>query len=95
MEANLIHIASDYLGEWDPGLRDGLLGDHSCSAVFDNSKIKKFVPDFHCDVSFEEGAKRVVEWFDADPAARAIVDYDWDKDMDALVATYQAGLPKR
>ena len=95
VEANLIHIASDYLGEWDPGLRDGLLGDHSCSAVFDNSKIKKFVPDFHCEVSFEEGAKRVVEWFDADPAARAIVDYDWDKDMDALVATYQAGLPKR
>jgi hypothetical protein len=46
-------------------------------------------------VSFEEGAKRVVEWFDADPAARAIVDYDWDKDMDDLVATYRAGLPKR
>ena len=95
VEANLIHIASDYLGEWDPGLREGLLGDHSCSAVFDNSKIKKFVPDFHCKVSFDEGAKRVVEWFDADPAARAIVDYDWDNDMDALVATYQAGLPKR
>ena len=63
--------------------------------MFDNSKIKKFVPDFVCKVPFEEGAKRVVAWFDADPAARAIVDYDWDNDMDALVATYRAGLPKR
>ena len=95
VEANLIHIASDYLGEWDPGLRDGLLGDHSCSAVFDNSKIKKFVPDFVCKISFEEGAKRIVEWFDADPATRAIVDTDWDNDMDNLVATYRAGYPKR
>ena len=95
VDANLIHIASDYLGEWNPDLRESLLGDHSCSAVFDNSKIKKFVPDFVCKVPFEEGAKRVVAWFDADPAARAIVDYDWDNDMDALVATYRAGLPKR
>ena len=95
VDANLIHIASDYLGEWNPDLRESLLGDHSCSAVFDNSKIKKFVPDFHCQVPFEEGAKRVVAWFDTDPAARAIVDYDWDRDMDNLVATYRAGLPKR
>ena len=95
VDANLIHIASDYLGEWRADLRESLLGDHSCSAVFDNSKIKKFVPDFHCEVPFEEGAKRVVAWFDADPAARAIVDYEWDKDMDDLVATYRAGLPKR
>jgi inorganic pyrophosphatase/exopolyphosphatase len=95
VDANLIHITSDYLGEWNPDLRESLLGDHSCSAVFDNSKIKKFVPDFHCQVPFEEGAKRVVAWFDADPAARAIVDYEWDNDMDDLVATYRAGLPKR
>ena len=95
VDANLLHIASDYLGHWQPDLRESLLGDHSCSAVFDNSKIKKFVPDFHCKIPFEEGAKRVVAWFDADPATRAIVDYDWDQDMDALVATYQAGLPKR
>lgn len=92
VEANLIHIASDYLGEWDPGLRDGLLGDHSCSAVFDNSKIKKFVPDFKSTVSFEEGAKRIVAWFDADPAAREIVDTEWDEKMDLLIAKYQSNL---
>lgn len=92
VEANLIHIASDYIGAVYPGLRDGLLGDHSCSAVFDNSKIKKFVPDFKCTVPFEEGAKRIVAWFDADPAAREIVDDEWDASMDALIERYQSSL---
>ena len=92
VEANLVHIASDYLGTFDPGLRESLLGDHACSAVFDNSKIKRFVPDFQCTVSFEEGAKRIVEWFDADPAARETVDTQWDAQMDMLIAKYQSNL---
>ena len=92
VDANLVHIASDYLGTFDPGLRESLLGDHACSAVFDNSKIKRFVPDFKCTVSFEEGAKRIVEWFDADPAARETVDTEWDAKMDMLIAKYQSNL---
>ena len=92
VDANLVHIASDYLGTFDPDLRESLLGDHACSAVFDNSKIKKFVPDFQCTVPFEEGAKRIVEWFDADPAAREIVDTEWDEKMDLLIEKYQSNL---
>jgi len=92
VDANLVHIASDYLGTFDPDLRESLLGDHACSAVFDNSKIKKFVPDFKSTVSFEEGAKRIVAWFDADPAAREIVDTEWDEKMDLLIAKYQSNL---
>ena len=92
VDANLVHIASDYLGTFDPALRESLLGDHACSAVFDNSKIKRFVPDFKCTVSFEEGAKRIVEWFDADPAARETVDTQWDAQMDMLIAKYQSNL---
>lgn len=92
VDANLVHIASDYLGTFDPALRESLLGDHACSAVFDNSKIKRFVPDFQCTVSFEEGAKRIVEWFDADPKARETVDTEWDAKMDMLIAKYQSNL---
>lgn len=95
VEANLLHIASDYLGEWDPALRESLLGDHSCSAVFDNSKIKHFVPDFQCQIPFEEGARRIVAWFDANPAIRATIDTEWDTRMDDLVSMYRVGLPKR
>ncbi len=95
VDANLLHIASDYLGEWDPKLRESLLGDHSCSAVFDNSKIKKFVPDFKCKIPFEEGARRIVAWFDADPADRATVDEEWDAEMDSLAEFYRGNLPHR
>ena len=89
VEANLIHIASDFIGDFEPSYRESLLGDHACSAVFDNSKIKRFVPDFTCKVPFAEGAKRALAWFDADPAARATVDTEWDAKMDALINRYQ------
>ena len=89
VDANLIHMASDFIGDCDPMLRESLLGDHACSAVFDNSKLKRFVPDFKCTVPFEEGAKRMVAWFDADPFARATVDAEWDAKMDAMIARYQ------
>ncbi|MCQ2419880.1 MAG: NAD-dependent epimerase/dehydratase family protein [Clostridia bacterium] len=89
VEANLIHIASDFIGDCDPSLRESLLGDHACSAVFDNSKIKRFVPDFHCEIPFREGARRIVEWFDADPAVRETVEPEWDEKMDAIIAKYR------
>lgn len=92
VDANLVHIASDYLGTFNPDLRESLLGDHACSAVFDNSKIKKFVPDFECKITFEEGAKRSLAWFDADPATRETVDTEWDEKMDMLIAKYQSNL---
>ena len=88
VEANLIHIASDFIGDFEPSYRESLLGDHACSAVFDNSKIKRFVPDFVCKVPFAEGAKRALAWFDADPAARATVDKEWDSSMDELIERY-------
>lgn len=90
VEAKLIHIATDFLGEYKTAYFDRLAGDHSCSAVFDNSKIKRFVPDFECTMSFEEGAKRVVDYFDADPVNRATIDEAWDAEMDDIIYRYTA-----
>ena len=36
----------------------GLLGDKALSMVFDNSKIKRLVPDFICTIPFARGARR-------------------------------------
>lgn len=95
VEANLVHISSDFIGEVCPEYRESLKGDHACSAVFDNTKIKKFVPDFKCTVPFAEGAKKCVEWFDADPAARETVDEEWDAMIDDLIAKYRSPLEKK
>lgn len=89
VEARIVHIATDYIGEIYPELKEGLAGDHSVSAVFDNTKIKSFVPDFKCTVPFEEGAKRCIAWFDADPANREIIDPDYDVRMDNILAKYR------
>ena len=90
VEANLIHIASDTLGDFDPALRESLLGDHAVSAVFDNSKMKRFVPDFVCRIPFEEGAKRIVAWFDEDPKVRETLDEEWNDSMDHLIEQYRS-----
>ena len=68
----------------------GLKGDKAVSVVFDNSKIKRFVPGYCATVPFAEGIRRTLAWFDADPARRqmTMANARWDK----LIAAYEDGL---
>jgi len=88
-EPKIVHIATDFIGSCSPKRYESLAGDHAVSAVFDNSKIKRFVPDFHCTVPFEEGARRVIRWFDEDPKARQIPDPGYDEEIDGILSKYQ------
>lgn len=87
----LVHIASDFISTCLPQMTGTLLGDKSNSAVFDNSKIKTIVPDFHCTTRFHEGIKSTIAWFDADQSRRQI-DEDMSAKWDHLIAGYQRGL---
>ena len=49
--ANIVHIPSDVIAAYDEGWGASLLGDKTHSMVFDNSKIKRTVPDFCRDDS--------------------------------------------
>jgi len=89
VEPKIVHIATDFIGECSPARKEGLAGDHAVSAVFDNTKIKKFVPGFQCTVPFAGGAKRVIGWFDADPANREIKDPQYDAEIDMILAKYR------
>jgi nucleoside-diphosphate-sugar epimerase len=90
-EARIVHIASDFIAACLPEMRGTLLGDKSVSAVFDTSKIRRFVPDFRSTTPFAEGIRRTVAWFDAD-AARQQVDAAIDARWDRLIAAYEQGL---
>jgi nucleoside-diphosphate-sugar epimerase len=68
LEADIAHIPSDFITAVEPELGPGLLGDKAHSLVFDNSKIKRFVPGWEAVVPFAEGVARSLEWFEADPA---------------------------
>ncbi len=84
----LVYIPSDSIAKTNPDLAGTLLGDKSWCAVFDNSKIKRFVPDFAATVPFAQGIKRSIEWFEADPE-RCVVDDDYNRFMDSLIAAYE------
>ncbi|MFH1371519.1 MAG: SDR family oxidoreductase [Planctomycetota bacterium] len=82
-----VYIPSDFIAKIDPDHTGTLLGDKSCCAVFDNSKIKRFVPDFVATVPFAQGVKRSIEWFEQDPK-RCAIDDEHNKFMDRLLAAW-------
>ena len=60
VKAKLCHIPSDYIAKKNPKFAGSLLGDKSNNAIFDNSKIKRVVPNFICDIPFRQGVKSTI-----------------------------------
>lgn len=85
--AEKVFIPSDYLGGFDADLKGSLLGDKAISTIFDNNKIKSFVPDFKATIRFKEGIKSTVKWFEEDPK-RMIMDPKNGKFMDKVIQKY-------
>ena len=69
----LVHIPSDFLAAINDWERGNLLGDKAHSAIFDNTKIKRFVPGFHATIPFHAGIRRTLAWFEADASRRRII----------------------
>jgi hypothetical protein len=91
-EAKIVHLPSDLIAAYDPDWGAGLLGDKSQSMIFDNSKIKRLVPDFACTIPFWRGAEEIAAWFEAD-ASRRTVDEGYDRLCDRILAAYAAAWP--
>jgi nucleoside-diphosphate-sugar epimerase len=87
-QANIVHISSDFIGTIDPSQTGGLLGDKAVSAIFDNTKIKSFVPEFSATIPFREGIRRTLAWFEADPA-RQRVGPETNALLDRILAAYE------
>jgi nucleoside-diphosphate-sugar epimerase len=91
VEPKLVHIASDSIAACIPEKRGTLLGDKSVSVVFDNSKIKRFVPEYSATTTFADGVRQTLAWFNADPARKQIDD-QLNATMDKLVTAYEKGM---
>jgi len=87
VEANIVNIPSDFIARVVPSFYGSLIGDKSWSAVFDNSKIKTFVPGFQAQIPFREGIRRTFAWYDADES-RKWVDEAVNADMEKILAAY-------
>jgi nucleoside-diphosphate-sugar epimerase len=91
-EADIVHVPSDLIAAYDPAWGAGLLGDKAHSMVFDNSKIKRVVPDFAATIPFARGAEEVMAWYDADPD-RQVVDEAADRKMDEIIEAWGRAWP--
>jgi len=91
-EAKLVHIPSEYIADYAdkhgfPSERGSLLGDKAYCGIFDNSKIKKFVPGFHATIPFSEGIKQTLEWFESD-ASRMVIKAETNRFLNELIEKY-------
>jgi nucleoside-diphosphate-sugar epimerase len=92
VKPKLVHIPSDWLIRYSdkhhgPDLQGTLLGDKSHSAVFDNSKIKRYVPGFAAKIPFSRGIAETIGWFEAD-AKRQIINNANNKFLDNVVEVF-------
>lgn len=63
----IVKVPTDLICKVAPELTGNLKGDKSHPGVFDNSKIKRFVPDFEARKSFQVGVRESVAWLRAHP----------------------------
>jgi hypothetical protein len=83
-----VHVPSDAIAAADPEWGAGMIGDKSHTMIFDNTKVKRLVPDYVATIPFVQGAREIMDWYEADPA-RQEVDAAMDATMDKLVARYR------
>jgi nucleoside-diphosphate-sugar epimerase len=93
-EPLMVHVPSDVVAAYDPDWGAGLLGDKSQSMIFDNSKIKRLVPDFVCRIPYSRGVEETIAWYDADPARRK-VDEKFNRTCDRILAAWESVWPKQ
>jgi nucleoside-diphosphate-sugar epimerase len=88
VEPKLVHIPSEFLAALSARERGNLLGDKAHSAIFDNSKIKQFVPGYVARIPFHVGARRTLAWFEEDPKRQRIV-HETNQTMDRYIAEWR------
>jgi nucleoside-diphosphate-sugar epimerase len=61
VELKPYYVSSDFLDAVGPyDFKGGLIGDKANTVVFDNSKLKKLVPEFNATIRFDQGIKECI-----------------------------------
>jgi nucleoside-diphosphate-sugar epimerase len=91
VEVKKFHVSSDFIAACDPSFDGGLIGDKSNSVVFDNSKIKRLVPDYVATMRFDQGVRLSVEYALSHPELQ-IPDEEFDCFCDNVIKAQQDAL---
>ncbi|MCC8138605.1 MAG: SDR family oxidoreductase [Clostridiales bacterium] len=90
------YVASDFLiscapKEWD--LRGNLRGDKSNTVFFDNTKLKRLVPDFVQTVRFDQGVRLALDYIRMHPESQ-VPDPEYDAWCDRVIEVQEEALAK-
>ena len=88
VELKPYHISSDYLSavgdKYGFDFEGSLTGDKSVSVVFDNSKLKRVVPDMRTTVRFDQGVRIALDYVLSHPECQ-IEDPEFDQWCDNVI----------
>lgn len=89
VELKAVHIPSEFLAAVsDYDLTGSLIGDKASSVVFDNSKIKRAVPDFRAVVRADQGIRNTIENILAHPELQK-EDTEFDAWCDRVISVFE------
>ena len=81
------HLSSEMISIYAPNQKAALLGDLCNSYIVNNSKIKRFVPDYVATMTFEKGIRKSIAYYQEHPELQGI-DAAWNVTMDKMVGAY-------
>lgn len=86
---DIVRVPTDFICQVAPRLTGNLKGDKAHPGVFDNAKIKRFVPEFGCRIPFHDGVRASVEWLRAHPEQQNL-NPEIDALCDAVATAWRA-----
>lgn len=88
VEAKIVHIPADLICRMYPEFTGPLKGDKIHTALFDNTKIKRLVPEFICSTPFHLGVEGALRRLEAHPEENQ-VDQELNRKLDDILARYK------
>lgn len=90
VKLNAYHVSSDFLAAVGKQyeLSENLLGDKAHTVIFDNTKLKRAVPDFVPTVRYDQGLRKAVEYILAHTELQ-VEDTEFDEWCDRIINTLE------
>ena len=89
VELKPYYVSSEFLASVsDYDFTGSLIGDKACSVVFDNSKLKKAVPEFKATVHYEDGIRNTINNVLSNPSLQK-EDPEFDEWCDKVIAALE------
>ncbi|HKL80374.1 MAG TPA: SDR family oxidoreductase [Mobilitalea sp.] len=86
---NILHIPTDTLMKTYQDLEGGLMGDKMHTVIFDNSKVKRLVPEYTATIRFDQGVRRTLDYILSHPELQK-EDPEFEEWTDRMIEVYES-----